>query len=212
MKKIYIIGAGGFGREVADTIHEINARAPEFRLEGFIDDDEARWGEVQNGIPIAGGIDWLIGQARGGAEPLYAVVTVADPGVRKKIVGRLEGHVQWANIISPLAHVTASAEMGEGNIMQHFSSLNSNARLGSHCIMNCNAIIGHDTVVGDYVSIMPAAGIMGECHIAEGAYFGLGAMVIQGKKVGENAVVGAGCINIKDVEANTTVVGNPARV
>jgi maltose O-acetyltransferase len=37
-------------------------------------------------------------------------------------------------------------------------------------------------------------------------------MVIQGKKVGENAVVGAGCINIKDVEANTTVVGNPARV
>ena len=40
MKKLYIIGAGGFGREVAWLVERINEKAPTWDLQGFIDDNE----------------------------------------------------------------------------------------------------------------------------------------------------------------------------
>jgi acetyltransferase EpsM len=45
----------------------------------------------------------------------------------------------------------------------------------------------------------------------EGAFVGLGAVVIQGRTVGRHAVVGAGAVVVRDVADGTTVVGNPAR-
>ena len=39
-----------------------------------------------------------------------------------------------------------------------------------------------------------------------------GATILPGVTVGENAVVGAGSVVTRDVEANTVIVGNPARV
>lgn len=43
-------------------------------------------------------------------------------------------------------------------------------------------------------------------------WIGAGATILPGVTVGENAVVGAGAVVTKDVEANTVVGGNPARV
>lgn len=43
-------------------------------------------------------------------------------------------------------------------------------------------------------------------------WIGAGATILPGVTVGENAVIGAGAVVTKDVEANTVVGGNPARV
>ena len=43
-------------------------------------------------------------------------------------------------------------------------------------------------------------------------WIGAGATILPGVTVGENAVVGAGSVVTRDVEANTVIVGNPARV
>ena len=43
-------------------------------------------------------------------------------------------------------------------------------------------------------------------------WIGAGATILPGVTVGENAVVGAGSVVTRDVEANTVVVRNPARV
>lgn len=43
-------------------------------------------------------------------------------------------------------------------------------------------------------------------------WIGTGATILPGVTVGENAVIGAGAVVTKDVEANTVVGGNPARV
>jgi maltose O-acetyltransferase len=48
--------------------------------------------------------------------------------------------------------------------------------------------------------------------IADGVWIGGGAIVLPGVKIGENAVVGAGAVVTRDVEAGTVVAGNPARV
>ncbi len=48
-------------------------------------------------------------------------------------------------------------------------------------------------------------------HIGKNAWIGAGATILPGVTVGDNAVVGAASVVTRDVEADTIVVGNPAR-
>ena len=49
-------------------------------------------------------------------------------------------------------------------------------------------------------------------HVKKNVWIGAGAMILPGVTIGENAVVAGGAIVTKDVEANTVVGGNPAKV
>lgn len=49
-------------------------------------------------------------------------------------------------------------------------------------------------------------------RICHRAWIGAGATILPGVTVGENAVVGAGSVVTRDVEPNTIVAGNPARL
>lgn len=49
-------------------------------------------------------------------------------------------------------------------------------------------------------------------HIGKRAWIGAGATILPGVSVGDNAVVGAGSVVTHDVEPNTIVAGNPARL
>ena len=49
-------------------------------------------------------------------------------------------------------------------------------------------------------------------HIGKNAWVGAGATILPGVTIGDNAVVGAGSVVTKDVEANTIVAGNPAKL
>ncbi|MDR3072508.1 MAG: hypothetical protein LBU41_03355, partial [Clostridiales Family XIII bacterium] len=101
--ELYIVGAGAFGRETADTIHEINAVHPTFQIKGFIDD----WAEIQgtaiNGIPVLGKFAYLIEMAKTTKEKPHAVVTVANPQAKEKLVQKLDEYVIWENVIHPTA-------------------------------------------------------------------------------------------------------------
>ncbi|MDE6439752.1 MAG: galactoside O-acetyltransferase, partial [Bacteroidales bacterium] len=48
-------------------------------------------------------------------------------------------------------------------------------------------------------------------HIGKNVWIGAGSTILPGVTIGDNAVVGAGSIVTKDVEADTIVVGNPAK-
>ncbi|MBC7348009.1 MAG: transferase, partial [Clostridia bacterium] len=75
MRDLVIIGAGGFGREVAWLVEEINRAAPTWRLLGFIDGDERKWGQVVNDYPVLGDFSAVQSLAPGVA----AVCAVGDP-------------------------------------------------------------------------------------------------------------------------------------
>lgn len=51
-----------------------------------------------------------------------------------------------------------------------------------------------------------------DIRIKKNAWIGTGAIILPGVTIGENAVVGAGSVVTRDVEPNTVVAGNPARV
>ncbi len=92
-------------------------------------------------------------------------------------------------------------------------------------ILDCGRVeIGAKTMLGPavqiYTAIHPidpverATGVETTAAVTLGAnvWIGGAAVLLPGVTVGENAVVGAGSVVVRDVPANTVVVGNPARV
>lgn len=63
----------------------------------------------------------------------------------------------------------------------------------------------HDLYDRDVLTCKPV-------RLKRNCWIGAGASILPGVTVGENAVVGAGSVVTKDVEPNTVVAGNPARL
>ena len=97
MKNLYIIGAGGFGREVAWCVERINEVTPTWKIKGFIDDDETKWGAKEDEYLVLGGCEYLKQQ-----NDAYAVCAVGNVKVRKQIIEKLSNSgVRFATIVDP---------------------------------------------------------------------------------------------------------------
>ena len=97
MKDLYIIGAGGFGKEVAWLVERINEVKPTWNLKGLIDDNEARWGTYEDGYEVLGGTEFLINQS-----DVYTACAVGSAKARQQIIEKLKGsNINFATLIDP---------------------------------------------------------------------------------------------------------------
>src|ERR1700748_3347786 len=85
-KAIYIIGAGGHGRELNSYLRDLERAGWRGVLRGFLDDAIAPG--VYNSVDVVGSIDAL-GDAELESEPGY-ITAFGDNRIRRKIVARLE--------------------------------------------------------------------------------------------------------------------------
>ena len=69
---------------------------------------------------------------------------------------------------------------------------------------------GFPTVLEDYVTIGHQA-VVHSAYVERGCLIGIGAVILNGVRVGEGSIIGAGCIVTKDVPARSLMVGVPAK-
>ena len=210
MKDFVIIGASGFGREVYETTLLINENKPTYNVLGFADDDQKLWGEKINGLICIGGMEALKQLAEN--QEIYSVIAIANAKAKKIIAAKLDGFVQWDNVIHPEAHVSRFAEIGYGNIFQCQVVISPNATIGNHCMLNGHSGLGHDASMDDFSSVMSHCDIMGGVHVGKAVYMGAGSRIIQYLEVGHDAFICAGAVVFKNVGAGDKVLGNPAKV
>lgn len=207
MKNLYIIGAGGFGREVAWIVERINSIKPTWNLKGFIDDNETLWGSKEGEYHVFGGCEYL-----STLEDVYAVCAVGSSNVRKKIIEKLKDtSVKFATLVDPSVLYSNSVKIGEGAIVCAGTIITVNVNIGDHVIVNLDCTIGHDAVIDDFVTIYPSVNVSGNVLIGECSELGTGTQIIQGKKVISNTIIGAGAIVVKDCIESGTYVGSPAK-
>ena len=207
LRDLYIIGAGGFGREVAWLVERINEVNPTWNLKGFIDDNESLWGNVEGDYPVLGGCEYL--KSLG---DVYAVCAVGSAKVRKIIIGRIkESNVKFATLIDPSVLVSKRVEIGEGSIICAGTIITVDITIGSHVIINLDCTIGHDDIIEDFATIYPSVNVSGNVVLGECSEFGTGMQIIQGKKVAPNSIIGAGSVVVRDIQESGTYVGCPAK-
>lgn len=81
--------------------------------------------------------------------------------------------------------------------------------IGDHCQIGHNVVfatLNHGLAPEDRAHTYPAPIMLGK-----NVWVGSNATILQGVTIGDNAVIGAGAVVTKDVEANTVVGGVPAR-
>lgn len=209
-KKIVIIGAGGFGREVLDIFDALNQEKEQFDVLGFIVQKEyASAGDIINGKPILGDLDWL------GAHHNQVEVTcaVGAPQHRIRLIRQAkEIGCRFTNVIHPNALLTRWISLGEGVIITAGCILTNQIQIGNHVHLNLDCTVGHDVIMEDFVTLAPGVHVSGNVRLSQGCYVGTGANIIQKIHVDEWSIVGAGSTIVKDVPANATVVGVPGKV
>ena len=206
MKDIIIIGAGGFGREVAWLIEDINKEKLEWNIVGFVDDNASTQGSEINGYKVVGDINWLKDQE------IYVVNAIGDPIIKKKVMDRLGGSKnKYPILIHPSVIYSERVTFGEGSIICAGNILTVNIKIGKHVIINLDCTIGHDAVIGSYSTVLPSVNISGYVNTEECVNIGTGSAIIQGVSIGKNTIIGAGAVVVKDLPANCTAVGSPAK-
>ena len=115
-------------------------------------------------------------------------------------------HYYYAKVLSvfarplPLLDISSTAEIGGGLIVQHgYATIIAPRKIGKKCWVNQGVTIGYTNdddcpTLGDNVTVYAGAKILGDI------------------RVGNNVIVAANAVVVKDVEDNCVVGGVPATV
>ena len=206
-KDLVVYGAGGMGRELMWQLND--PASPKYNILGFIDDDLEKQGKIVNGYPVVGDTDWLLKRSH----EICVVVAVGNSAVRRSVVEKLKlnSNILFPNIIAPDVKISEFVKLGEGCIICYGNIITVNIEIGDFFLSNRCCTVGHDCLIGDYVTLNPMVGMSGNVTVENCVDIGTGANIIQGKTIGMNSVIGAGAVVVRDIPSGSTAVGVPAK-
>ena len=190
-KKIILIGGGGHCRSCIDVIEENGS----FRIVGIVEQPGRIGKKSILEYPIIGN-DCELSSFKKLYD--YALVTVGQTGsssIRQNIFSNLKksGFILPV-IISPLAHVSKHATIGEGTIVMHQTVVNAGTQIGKNCILNTKSLVEHDAKVGNHTHISTSVVINGNVSIGSGCFVGSNAIIVHGVKLPDDYFFKAGVL------------------
>jgi sugar O-acyltransferase (sialic acid O-acetyltransferase NeuD family) len=209
MDKVVIIGASEHGKVVADVIE----REGKYAILGWIDSYKPAGGEFF-GYPMLGAEDALLElwQQR---EIVGGLIAIGDNWTRGRVAEKictLASDFTFITAVHPSAQIARGVSIGAGTVLMAGTIVNSDSRIGAHCILNTRSSLDHDCVMDDFSSLAPGVTTGGVVHIGAYSAVSLGANIIHGKSIGAHTVIGAGALVRTDIPDHCVAYGVPARV
>ena len=159
MEKLLIYGASGLGREILDMLNDIFSNNDKYEICGFLDDG-IRQGTIIDGLPVVGGLSYLENTT-----VYYSIVfAVADTKIKEYLYNKIKkmgDRFSFPIIIHPSSSVSERAMLGEGTVISRYCWVTADTELGKSVFLNTRCDIGHDSVIGDFCSLMPSVNVSG---------------------------------------------------
>ena len=182
--KTYILGNGGFAR---DIFEQIFLRNPKNSFGGFIILNSDKPFVIDN---------------EGSHEFEYPsnssfILGTGNKKWRKQFIEHFKQHYPLSATYFPTfcaedAHISKLAMIGIGNVFCSFSLINADAQVGDFNCFNAFSTISHDCKMGNYNIISPYAGIMGYCTIGDSNFIGAHSTVTPKLIIGNDNTISAG--------------------
>ena len=208
MKKLLIIGAGDFGRELlvwAKAIHD--AGKPGWQLAGYLDANPRALDGFGIDLPVHG--DPRTWQPE--PDQVFACA-ISKPVAKLEICRGLAARgASFVNLIHPTAIVGPHCQIGTGCVFCPGVIVTTHATIGDFVTLNLYTTVGHDAVIGDGCTTCSHVDITGHAQIGEGVFFGSHAAVVPFTRVGDYATIGAGSVAMREIPPRITAFGLPAR-
>ena len=197
---IYIIGAGGHGRVVADALSA--AGVGQSRL--VFRDGRPGLTLLGNAVAVPETSSDMAGS--------QFHVAVGSTAIRRRLydaaiaVGALP-----LSVFHPASVIAAEAKFGHGILVAATAVVAPGADVGDGTIVNHGAIVDHDARVGSFCHIAPRAALGGGVRIGDNVLVGAGAVILPGLNIVQGVTIGAGAVVTRSIIELGTWVGNPAR-
>jgi sugar O-acyltransferase (sialic acid O-acetyltransferase NeuD family) len=197
LKKIAIIGYGGFSREISCNFKKTDYDY--FINNNYINKDNSNIVKPLEEINI---------------NKYKVLICIGDPNIRKKIVDELPSNTEYYTYIDKHAIILDknTISIGEGSIITAGSVLTTNIKIGKFNHINLNNTIGHDTILNDFITTTPGVHISGNVNIGNNVYFGCGAVVRNNINICDNTIIGMNAVVTKNINVSGTYIGCPARL
>lgn len=208
MRKIAIAGAGGFSKEIYLTINDINKIENKWEFIGFFDDNVPK-GKLFMDFQVLGNMNDL-NQID---ETIDVIVAAGKSYNIISILKKLHSDkLYFPNLFHPSCQFLhfESLSIGIGNIIQPYSSLSADNKIGNYNVFNAGVRIGHDTIIGNYNTFATATLISGGVEVGDQNDFGMNSGILQYKKMGSRNVIAPMSILFKSVKDDGHYLGVPA--
>lgn len=207
MKKLIIINASAFGREVADWATQCPEHGRDWELAGFADDRPGILDGFRCPWPILGSAATV---------PVFAdtvfVCAIGDSRTRLDYALKMKARgAQFITIVHPSVVLGSENQMGEGCIVCPRAVITNHVRIGAFVVINYATTIGHDARLDDGCTLSGHVDVTGWCQVGKGALLGSHACLVPHATIGDYATVGAGSLVLKHVRPGVTVLGVPAK-
>lgn len=202
-----IVGAGGFGREVAQLIYAINESNSRWDLVGFFDTHIPAGTEIM-GIPVLGD-NYKLLDSKNIDNIVIAVGSPFALHAYEKLTLNL--NKKLPNLLHPSVEINFNHNsIGYGNIFTFGFFMTVNVKIDNLNIFNTRVTLGHDVKIGSANVFQPNVQVSGHVVIGNQNQFGMNSSVLQSKIIGSKNKIGAHSFVIKDILDEESVFGVPA--
>ncbi|MCX2743392.1 NeuD/PglB/VioB family sugar acetyltransferase [Mangrovivirga sp. M17] len=207
MEKIVLIGGGGHCRSVIDVIESQG----KYEIAEILDVEEKLGNQILDYKISAKDTD-IPDLARKYDNFLITIGQIHSAKIRIKFYKELKRFgANLPVIISPIAHVSKHATVGEGSVIMHGAIVNAAAKIGINNIINTNSVVEHDAFTGSHCHISTGAFLNGEAILGDGSFLGSGARTAQCVEIIKDTVVGASSYVHKNITESGVYIGAPVK-
>jgi len=207
-KEIYILGIGRNTVTVMDLAEDCG-----YKIAGLLHYNFDRIGESYFGLSIIGCFEDVLQN-----ESLKGMIFALSMGnlrIRSELYDKIISKGgEIPSLIHPSCVVSRRATIGNGVQIMPGSIVQGDTIVGNDTVITVNSVVAHSAKVGKHCLISGQVMVGAYSTVDDMTHIGQGSTIVSGKvnRVGSNCILGAGAVLLNDMPDNSIYVGNPAHI